>query len=104
MSFLIAWLLNAVYLTLLVVASPWILWSALKHGKYRAGFAEKLLGLVPPRAGQRPCDHARNLPLPPRGGAAATKLLRFITLPDQLSTPLPMRDRRIRRVAGSLEK
>ncbi len=55
MSFLFAWLLNAVYLTLLVVASPWILWSALKHGKYRTGFAEKLLGRVPPRAGQRPC-------------------------------------------------
>ena len=54
-SLLFAWLLNAVYLTLSVVASPWILWTALKHEKYREGFAEKLLGRVPPRAGQRPC-------------------------------------------------
>ena len=55
MSLLFAWLLNAVYLTLLAVASPWILWAALRHGKYREGFAEKLLGHVPRRAGQRPC-------------------------------------------------
>ena len=54
-SFLLAWLLNAVYLTLLVVASPWIVWTALKHGKYSEGFAEKLLGRVPRRAGQQPC-------------------------------------------------
>ena len=52
-SFLFAWLLNAVYLTLLVLASPWIFWTAIKQEKYRAGFAEKLLGRVPPRAGQR---------------------------------------------------
>lgn len=54
-SFLFAWLLNAVYLTLLIVASPWIVWTALKHGKYREGFAEKLLGRVPRRAGRQPC-------------------------------------------------
>ncbi len=55
MSFLFALLLNAVYLTLLIVASPWIVWTALRHGKYREGFAEKLLGRVPRRAGQGPC-------------------------------------------------
>ena len=55
MSFLFAWLLNAFYLTLLVLASPWIFWTAVKQKKYRAGFAKKLLGRVPPRAGQRPC-------------------------------------------------
>ena len=55
MSYLFAWLLNAVYLTLLLVASPWIVWTAFRHGKYREGFAEKLLGRVPSRAGRRPC-------------------------------------------------
>lgn len=55
MSLLLAWLLNAVYLALIVVASPWIVWTAWRQGKYREGFAEKLLGRVPRRDGQRPC-------------------------------------------------
>jgi 3-deoxy-D-manno-octulosonic-acid transferase len=55
MSRVFAWTLNAVYLTLLIVALPWILWSALRHGKHREGFAEKLLGRVPRRVGDRPC-------------------------------------------------
>jgi 3-deoxy-D-manno-octulosonic-acid transferase len=55
MSRLLAWALNAVYLTLLIVASPWILWSALRHGKHREGFAGKLLGRVPRRVGDAPC-------------------------------------------------
>jgi len=54
-SILKNWLLNGVYLTLILLASPWIAWAALKQGKYRAGFGEKLLGLVPRRAGRRPC-------------------------------------------------
>ncbi len=52
---LTSWLLNAVYLTLILLASPWILWAAIRHGKYREGFAEKLLGHVPRREGKRPC-------------------------------------------------
>ncbi|MDZ4656633.1 MAG: 3-deoxy-D-manno-octulosonic acid transferase [Bythopirellula sp.] len=55
MSRLFSWTLNAVYLTVMLLASPWILWSAFKHGKYREGFAEKLWGLVPERSGNRPC-------------------------------------------------
>jgi 3-deoxy-D-manno-octulosonic-acid transferase len=55
MSRLNSWLLNVVYLTLLAIASPWILWSAVRHGKHREGFAEKLLGRVPRRAGTKPC-------------------------------------------------
>lgn len=55
MSRLISWTLNGIYLALLAFASPWILWSALRHGKYREGFAEKLLGRVPRREGDRPC-------------------------------------------------
>jgi 3-deoxy-D-manno-octulosonic-acid transferase len=55
MSRIFAWMLNAVYLSLVVVALPWILWSALRHGKHREGFAEKLLGRVPRRSGDRTC-------------------------------------------------
>ncbi len=54
MSRLLAWSLNLAYLALLLVASPWIFWSAFKHGKYREGFREKFLGLVPRREGERP--------------------------------------------------
>jgi 3-deoxy-D-manno-octulosonic-acid transferase len=54
MSRLFAWILNLAYAALLLVASPWILWSAFKHGKYREGFAEKFLGRVPRREGERP--------------------------------------------------
>jgi len=54
-SRLLSWVLNAVYLTLLVVASPLILWAAIRKGKYREGFAEKLWGQVPDRQSDRPC-------------------------------------------------
>ncbi|HEY1600178.1 MAG TPA: 3-deoxy-D-manno-octulosonic acid transferase [Pirellulales bacterium] len=49
------YLLNLGYLVLVLVASPWLLYQALKRGKYRMGMAEKLLGLVPVRTGSRPC-------------------------------------------------
>lgn len=55
MSRLFSWLANTVYLALIFVALPWIVWSAVRHGKYREGFAEKLLGRVPRREGGRPC-------------------------------------------------
>ena len=55
MSRLLAWLLNCVYLTLMLMASPWIIWAAVTRGKYREGFAEKLLGRVPRREGDRSC-------------------------------------------------
>jgi len=42
-----SWLLNLAYLLALSAASPWILWRALRQGKYREGHAEKLLGRVP---------------------------------------------------------
>ncbi len=54
-SRLYSWLLNAVYLSLLLASSPLLLWSAIRHGKYRDGFAEKLLGRVPRRLDDRPC-------------------------------------------------
>lgn len=55
MSRLASWALNALYLTLLLVASPWIVWSAIRTGKHREGFGAKFLGWAPRRAGDRPC-------------------------------------------------
>jgi 3-deoxy-D-manno-octulosonic-acid transferase len=50
----VSYLLNALYLLLLLLASPWLLWQAWRKGKYRAGFAEKFLGRVPRRIGDAP--------------------------------------------------
>ncbi|MCH8047708.1 MAG: 3-deoxy-D-manno-octulosonic acid transferase [Planctomycetes bacterium] len=50
-----SYLLNVLYLTLLFAASPWLLWQCWRKGKYREGFAEKLLGRVPMREGDGPC-------------------------------------------------
>ena len=55
MSHLFAWLLNALYLSAILLALPWLFWSAWRHGKYREGFAAKLWGQVPLRLGDRPC-------------------------------------------------
>jgi 3-deoxy-D-manno-octulosonic-acid transferase len=41
------WLRNLVYLLLIVLVLPKLVYSALRHGKYRQGFAEKFLGCVP---------------------------------------------------------
>lgn len=41
------WLLNTVYLMLLTVLSPFIAWRIVRHGRYRRGIAEKLLGRLP---------------------------------------------------------
>ena len=38
------WLLNTVYLLLLTVLSPFIAWRMIRHGRYRRGIREKLLG------------------------------------------------------------
>lgn len=55
MSYLVAWLLNLIYLAVLGTAAPWILWSAARTGKYREGLLAKFLGLVPRRDGNAPC-------------------------------------------------
>jgi 3-deoxy-D-manno-octulosonic-acid transferase len=47
--------LNFLYLALLALASPWLLGQAVRKGKYREGFAAKLLGQVPRREPGRPC-------------------------------------------------
>jgi len=48
-------MLNGAYFVLLGVCSPLVLWAAIKKGKYREGFAEKLWGKVPQRPGDSPC-------------------------------------------------
>jgi 3-deoxy-D-manno-octulosonic-acid transferase len=49
------WLLNVCYLAALAVCAPLIFWVAVRTGKYRDGYREKLLGLVPRRNGNEPC-------------------------------------------------
>ncbi len=49
------YLLNFVYLSLVLAASPWLLWSAVRNGKYREGYAARLFGLVPRRTSNKKC-------------------------------------------------
>jgi 3-deoxy-D-manno-octulosonic-acid transferase len=42
---LMSWLLNALYLLLLAVLSPWLAYRAWRTGRYRPGLRQKLLGL-----------------------------------------------------------
>ncbi|NUQ61779.1 MAG: 3-deoxy-D-manno-octulosonic acid transferase [Pirellulales bacterium] len=49
------YLLNVVYLLLIFLSLPWLLYQAVRKGKYREGFAEKFLGLVPRRTAEGPC-------------------------------------------------
>ena len=55
MARLISWLLNVIYLAIMAACSPLIIWQSLRAGKYREGFREKLLGLVPRRRGDATC-------------------------------------------------
>jgi len=52
---LLSWLLNFSYLALVIVCAPLIVWQAIRAGKYREGFREKFLGLVPRRKGENDC-------------------------------------------------
>jgi len=50
-----AWLFNLAYLAIIVLVSPWLIYSAVRHGKYREGWSKKLLGRVPRRTSNRRC-------------------------------------------------
>jgi len=52
---LISWFLNFIYLVLIAVSSPLIVWQAVRTGKYREGYREKFLGLVPSRESDATC-------------------------------------------------
>lgn len=49
------YLLNVVYLTLIVLGLPWFLYKAVTAKKYREGLLQKFFGLVPQRKGEQPC-------------------------------------------------
>jgi len=51
----VPYLLNLVYLLLILVALPWLAVQAVRKGKYREGFGQKLLGRVPWRESERTC-------------------------------------------------
>ncbi len=50
-----SYLLNIVYLLLILFSLPWLAWQAVKKGKYRRGYAAKFLGLVPRRTSDKTC-------------------------------------------------
>lgn len=50
-----AYVLDLLYLALLAISSPLLLSRAWRQGKYREGWAAKLLGRAPRRIGDRPC-------------------------------------------------
>ncbi len=50
-----AYVLNLAYLLLLLLGSPWIAYAAIRHGKYRAGWSQRLWGQTPPKKSQRAC-------------------------------------------------
>jgi len=51
----VPYLLNILYLLLIVLALPWLVWQSVRKGKYRQGLAAKLLGRVPRRTSQKTC-------------------------------------------------
>src|SRR5438094_972196 len=48
-------LLNALYVVVLCVLSPWLVYKALTTGKYRRGLWRKLAGTALARGGDDPC-------------------------------------------------
>ena len=52
---LLRWMLNGLYLGVIGLVMPVLLYRRWRFGKYRTGWGEKLLGRVPLRAGNRPC-------------------------------------------------
>src|SRR6185295_18390059 len=49
------YVLNLIYLMLLFVSAPFLIYRGLRVGKYREGWAEKVLGKAPRRIGGYPC-------------------------------------------------
>ena len=49
------YVLNLLYLMLLLLASPWLFYGACLQGKYRHGWGQKLFGRVPQRTQTGPC-------------------------------------------------
>ncbi|MGD0383841.1 MAG: 3-deoxy-D-manno-octulosonic acid transferase [Thermoguttaceae bacterium] len=49
------YLLNVLYLLLILCTLPWFLWQGVRKGKYRQGYPAKFLGLVPRRVSDKTC-------------------------------------------------
>ena len=49
------YLLDLVYVLLLIVISPWFAWQAWRTGKSRRGLAARMSGQIPDRIQQNPC-------------------------------------------------
>lgn len=41
------WLLNLIYVALLLLVAPWIIWRRVSQGRYRQGWGQKLWGALP---------------------------------------------------------
>jgi 3-deoxy-D-manno-octulosonic-acid transferase len=51
----VPYLLNIAYLLIMLAVLPWLAWQAVRRGKYREGYRQKFLGLVPRRESDRTC-------------------------------------------------
>jgi 3-deoxy-D-manno-octulosonic-acid transferase len=51
----VPYFLNILYLLLILAALPWLIFQAIRTGKYREGYAAKFLGLVPRRTSTHKC-------------------------------------------------
>jgi len=49
------WALDVGYASALTIAAPWLAWRALRTGRYREGWNERLWGAVPPPPRPDPC-------------------------------------------------
>ena len=49
------YLLNLIYLLLILVSLPWLIVQAVRKGKYREGYAAKFFGRVPRRTSTKTC-------------------------------------------------
>lgn len=49
------WILNLAYILLIFLCSPFLIYKMVTQGKYRTGWKEKFLGLLPVRNSIRPC-------------------------------------------------
>ena len=50
-----AYLYNFAYLVVIILASPFLIVSSIRNGKYRQGWGAKFLGLVPRSRNDKPC-------------------------------------------------
>jgi len=51
----VPYLLNLIYIGLIAAAGPWLVVQSFRKGKYRQGYAQKFLGLVPRRISSTKC-------------------------------------------------